>query len=220
MGDADKTHLLGGTIRVLPQPKHPRFGKYVLDAARGPQAAGREGLAARGRLPDPQPAAPRPRIRPGLRAGDAVAGGPQRRGLPEPADRRDQGRRRRRRRPHAHLRGPDPEPRPGRRRQRPALWGPRGESVPDRVILLGPGHQDVLRRAEGSGDARHLPAELRLHRHHHRPQTRRRPVPRRQADLGRFRRPGNLQPPGGRSEDPSRCGSASPPSTNRWAGSI
>jgi len=29
-GDADKTHLLGGTIRVLPQPKDPRFGKYVL----------------------------------------------------------------------------------------------------------------------------------------------------------------------------------------------
>jgi len=28
--DADKTHLLGGAIRVLPQPKHPRFGKYVL----------------------------------------------------------------------------------------------------------------------------------------------------------------------------------------------
>ncbi len=29
-GDVDKTHLLGGTIRVLPQPKHARFGKYVL----------------------------------------------------------------------------------------------------------------------------------------------------------------------------------------------
>lgn len=29
-GDADKTYLLGGTIRVLPQPKHPAFGKYVL----------------------------------------------------------------------------------------------------------------------------------------------------------------------------------------------
>jgi sulfate adenylyltransferase len=28
--DADKTHLLGGAIEVLPQPKHPRFGKYVL----------------------------------------------------------------------------------------------------------------------------------------------------------------------------------------------
>ena len=29
-GDADKTHLLGGTLRVRPQPKHPKFGKYVL----------------------------------------------------------------------------------------------------------------------------------------------------------------------------------------------
>jgi len=28
--DADKTHLLGGTIHALPQPKHPKFGKYVL----------------------------------------------------------------------------------------------------------------------------------------------------------------------------------------------
>jgi sulfate adenylyltransferase len=28
--DADKTHLLGGRIHVLPQPKHPRFGKFVL----------------------------------------------------------------------------------------------------------------------------------------------------------------------------------------------
>ena len=32
-GDADKTHLLGGSIRVLPQPKDPRFGKYVLTPA-------------------------------------------------------------------------------------------------------------------------------------------------------------------------------------------
>ncbi len=29
-GDADKTHLLGGRLRVLPPPKHSRFGKYVL----------------------------------------------------------------------------------------------------------------------------------------------------------------------------------------------
>jgi sulfate adenylyltransferase len=28
--DADKTHLVGGTIRALAQPKHARFGKYVL----------------------------------------------------------------------------------------------------------------------------------------------------------------------------------------------
>ena len=32
-GDADKTHLLGGSIEVLPQPKHPAFGKYVLSPA-------------------------------------------------------------------------------------------------------------------------------------------------------------------------------------------
>ncbi len=30
VGDAGKTHLVGGSIRVLPQPKHPRFGKYVV----------------------------------------------------------------------------------------------------------------------------------------------------------------------------------------------
>jgi len=30
VGDADKTHLIGGTIRVLPQPKNPKFGQYVL----------------------------------------------------------------------------------------------------------------------------------------------------------------------------------------------
>ncbi|NMC18923.1 MAG: sulfate adenylyltransferase [Thermogutta sp.] len=29
-GDADKDYLVGGEIWVLPQPKHPRFGKYVL----------------------------------------------------------------------------------------------------------------------------------------------------------------------------------------------
>lgn len=28
--DADKTHLLGGTIQVLPQPKNPSFGDHVL----------------------------------------------------------------------------------------------------------------------------------------------------------------------------------------------
>ena len=28
--DADKTHLLGGEIQALPQPKNPKFGQYVL----------------------------------------------------------------------------------------------------------------------------------------------------------------------------------------------
>lgn len=29
-GDADKSHLIGGELSVLPQPKNPSFGKYVL----------------------------------------------------------------------------------------------------------------------------------------------------------------------------------------------
>ena len=29
-GDADRSHLVGGEVRVLPQPKNPAFGKYVL----------------------------------------------------------------------------------------------------------------------------------------------------------------------------------------------
>jgi len=29
-GDADKSHLIGGEITALPQPKNPKFGKYVL----------------------------------------------------------------------------------------------------------------------------------------------------------------------------------------------
>lgn len=29
-GDADKSHLIGGELRVLPQPKNPSFGRYVL----------------------------------------------------------------------------------------------------------------------------------------------------------------------------------------------
>jgi sulfate adenylyltransferase len=30
MNDADKTHLVGGEIRALPQPKNAKFGKYIL----------------------------------------------------------------------------------------------------------------------------------------------------------------------------------------------
>jgi ATP sulfurylase len=31
MVEADpRTHLLGGTVRVLPQPKHPEYGKFIL----------------------------------------------------------------------------------------------------------------------------------------------------------------------------------------------
>jgi len=41
--DVDQTHLLGGEIKVLPQPVNPHFGSYVL----GPQAV-REVLAEKG----------------------------------------------------------------------------------------------------------------------------------------------------------------------------
>ena len=85
----------------------------------------------------------------------------------------------------------------------PQLWQAARRDAARPRDPAGPGHQDVLRRPEGSGDARHLPAELRLHRHRHRPQARRRPVSRRQADLGRFRRPGDLRPAQGRPEDPA-----------------
>ncbi len=31
--DKDKTHLVGGSLEVLPQPKHPAFGQYILSPA-------------------------------------------------------------------------------------------------------------------------------------------------------------------------------------------
>ena len=187
-------------------------------AARGPRAAGRQGLGARGRLSDPEPLAPRPRICPGLRAGDAAAGRAQRRRLLESAHRRDQGRRRRRRRPHAHLRSPDRQPRPGLRRQRPALWRTLGESVPDRVLLLG---LDIKMFYGG-------PKEAVMHaiyrqnfgftdiiigrKHADAPYHDGKPI------WGDFDAQEIFNHLAGDLRS-SPCGSASPPTTNRWAGS-
>ena len=78
-GDADKTHLIGGKIRVLPQPKNPKFGKYVLSPREVRKLLAEQGLEPRRRLPDPQSAAPGPRVRPGLRPGNAAPRRPQRR---------------------------------------------------------------------------------------------------------------------------------------------
>ncbi len=66
--------LLGGEVRVLPQPKHPEYGQFVLSPRETRAPVPRKGLEARRRVPDAQPAAPRPRICPGRRPGTADAG--------------------------------------------------------------------------------------------------------------------------------------------------
>ena len=136
-GDADKTHLLGGTLRVLPQPKHPEFGKYVL-----PPREVRRLLAARGwnRVVAFQTRNPLHRaheyalvygLETLLRAGhDAGACLNPLIGETKGDD------------VHADVRMRTYEALIATRAlgegdSDPALWGPRGESVPDRVILLG-----------------------------------------------------------------------------------
>ncbi len=93
-GDADKTHLLGGKIRVLPQPKNPHFGKYVLS----PREV-RKLLASKGwnRVVAFQTRNPLHRAHEYALvygSGATVARGAQRRRGAESACRRNQGRRR------------------------------------------------------------------------------------------------------------------------------
>jgi sulfate adenylyltransferase len=137
VGDADKTHLLGGTIRVLPQPKHPRFGKYVLSPrevrkllaekgwervvafqTRNPLHRAHEyalvyGLETLLRAGHNAGACLNPLI--GETKGDDVDADVRMHTYEVLIDNRVLGEG-----------DSDPE-----------LWGPRGESVPDRVILLG-----------------------------------------------------------------------------------
>jgi sulfate adenylyltransferase len=137
VGDADKTHLLGGTLRVRPQPKHPEFAKYVLSPrevrallrekgwsrvvafqTRNPLHRAHEyalvyGLETLLRQGHDAGACLNPLI--GETKGDDV---------------------------HADVRMATYEALIATRAlgdgdSDPALWGPRGESVPDRVILLG-----------------------------------------------------------------------------------
>ncbi len=136
-GDADKTHLLGGTLRVLPQPKHPEFGRYVLT----PREV-RRLLAAKGwkRVVAFQTRNPLHRaheyalvygLETLLRAGhDAGACLNPLIGETKGDD------------VHADVRMRTYEAlirtrALGEGDSDPALWGPRRESVPDRVILLG-----------------------------------------------------------------------------------
>jgi sulfate adenylyltransferase len=136
-GDADKTHLLGGTILVRPQPKHPKFGKYVLS----PREV-RALLRSKGwtRVVAFQTRNPLHRaheyalvygletlLRQGLDAGACL----------NPLIGETKGDD-----VHADVRMDTYEALIETRAlgdgdSDPALWGPRGESVPDRVMLLG-----------------------------------------------------------------------------------
>ena len=76
VADADKTHLVGGTIQVLPPPKDLRFGKYVLTPREVRKLLAQKGWQRVVAFQTRNPAAPCSRIRPGVRFGDAIAGGP------------------------------------------------------------------------------------------------------------------------------------------------
>jgi sulfate adenylyltransferase len=136
-GDAEATHLIGGTIDVLPQPKHPAFGKYVLS----PREV-RKLLAEKGweRVVAFQTRNPLHRaheyalvygletlIRQGLNAGaclNPLIG--ETKGDDVKADVR-----------MATYEALITQRALGEGDSDQALWGPRKESVPDRVILLG-----------------------------------------------------------------------------------
>jgi sulfate adenylyltransferase len=135
--DADKTHLIGGAIRVLPPPKDPKFGKYVLTPrelrrllaskgwdrvvafqTRNPLHRAHEyalvyGLETLLRAGHNAGACLNPLI--GETKGDDVHADVRMHTYEALIDRRQLGEG-----------DSDPD-----------LWGPRGESVPDRVILLG-----------------------------------------------------------------------------------
>lgn len=137
LGDAETTHLVGGSIRVLPQPKDPRFGKYVLTPrevrsllaskgwdrvvafqTRNPLHRAHEyalvyGLETLLRAGHNAAACLNPLI--GETKGDDVDADVRMKTYEALIDSRTLG-------------DGDSDP---------ALWGPRGESVPDRVILLG-----------------------------------------------------------------------------------
>jgi len=191
-GDADKTHLVGGRIRVLPQPKNPKFGKYILTPrevrkllatkswkrvvafqTRNPLHRAHEyalvyGLETLIRQGHDAGACLNPLL--GETKGDDVDAATRMQTYEALISQRALGE------------GDSDQ----------SLWKPRGESVPDRVILLG---LDIKMFYGGPKEAvmHSIPPELRLHRHHHRAGARGCAVPRRHGDLGRLRRAGDLR---------------------------
>ncbi len=218
-GDADKTHLLGGTIRVLPQPKHPSFGKYVLTPrevrallatkswrrvvafqTRNPLHRAHEyalvyGLETLLRQGHDAGACLNPLV--GETKGDDVKADVRMQTYEALIETRALGE-------------GDSDP---------ALWGPRKESVPDRVILLG---LDIKMFYGGPREAvMHAIyrqnfgfTDIVIGRKHADA-----PYHDGIGDLGRLRRAGDLRRASAAICASSRSRSASPPSTSRWDGS-
>lgn len=136
-GDADKTHLVGGEIRALPQPKNSSFGQYVLGPREVRALLAEQGWEAVVAFQTRNPLhraheyalvyALETLIRQGKNAGavlNPLIG--ETKGDDVSAEIRMQT--------YEKLitdRGL------GEGDSDPELWGPRGESVPDRVLLLG-----------------------------------------------------------------------------------
>ena len=141
---------VGGRLEGLQLPVHYDFRAAAPDAGRAARRVRPRGLAPRGRLPDPQPHAPRP-----LRADPAGRQG----GAGEPADpphrRHDQAGRPRPLHPRALL--------PGGAPPLPAAHGEAGAAA---------ARHAHGRPARGAAP-RHHPQELRLHPLHRRPRPRR-----------------------------------------------
>lgn len=136
-GDANMTHLVGGKLRALPQPKNPVFGKYVLSPAETRKVVADKGWDAVVAFQTRNPLhraheyalvyALEVLIRKGKNAGAVL----------NPLIGETKGDD-----VNAEIRMETYEKLISDRAMGdgdsdPALWGPRGEAVPDRVILLG-----------------------------------------------------------------------------------
>ena len=114
-GDADKTHLIGGEIQVLPQPQKSTFWTIRPQPARSQTSSNTKRLESRCGISNAQCPASRPRIRTGIWLRNPPAPGTQCRRVLKSPRRRNQIRRRTRRNSHANLRSTHRISRTGRR---------------------------------------------------------------------------------------------------------
>ncbi len=90
-GDANNTHLIGGTLRALPQPKNAKFGKYVLTPREVRKLIAETGWNAVVAFQTRNPLHRGSRVRSRLRPRDPDPRREERRRRPEPAHRRNEG---------------------------------------------------------------------------------------------------------------------------------